>query len=83
MCGLIVLPILIFVVGQQIFGSYAGAGFRGFFGDLASKLVAGQFYAWLLVLSPYIAWQTLRLMLLGWRLTAAPARQRAATAGKP
>ena len=81
-CGFVLLPIAIFIVGQKVFGSYAGAGFGDFFGGLSGRLFAGEFYTWLLVLSPYIAWQTLRLMALGWRLTAAPGKRHPATTGK-
>ena len=73
--GIVLLPILIFVVGRQVFGGYGGSGFGAFFGDLSSRLRGGEFYAWFLVLSPYLAWQTLRLVRIGWRL-AAPSQRR-------
>ncbi len=67
--GLVLMPIAIFVVGQKVFGAYAGHGYGDFFGTLSSKLRAFDGVAWFLVLSPYLAWQCLRLMALGWRLT--------------
>lgn len=65
--GFTVLPVVVFLVGQAIFGSYGGEGFAGFFGELWNKLTTGEFYAWFLVLSPYLALQTLRLAIVGWR----------------
>lgn len=65
--GFTVLPVVIFLVGQAIFGSYGGGGFAGFFGELWRKVTNGEFYAWFLVLSPYLAILTLRLAILGWR----------------
>jgi hypothetical protein len=67
--GLVVMPIAIYMVGQNIFGNYGGHGYGHFFGELSGRLRSGDGVAWFLVLSPYLGWQTLRLMLLGWRLT--------------
>lgn len=68
--GLALLPIGIYVVGQQVFGSYGGHGYADFFGELTRKLLDFDVYAWFLVLSPYLFWQTLRLMRAGWRAAA-------------
>ncbi len=65
--GLIVLPIAIWFVGKSVFGAYGGAGYADFFGVLSAKLRNGDVVAWFLVLSPYLVWQCLRLMALGWR----------------
>jgi hypothetical protein len=70
--GLVILPITIFLVGQQIFGEYGGAGFSGFFNSLASKLRDGNWVAWLLVLAPYLAWQSIRLTRFLWRAAGRP-----------
>tara|TARA_R110000782_G_scaffold58236_22_gene121891 strand:- start:615 stop:920 length:306 start_codon:yes stop_codon:yes gene_type:complete len=65
--GLVVLPILIYQVGQSIFGTYGGAGFGDFFDALSGKIRNGDLAAWFLILSPYLGWQILRLFMLGWR----------------
>ena len=70
--GLIVLPIAVYLVGQAIFGDYGGRGFGQFYMDLSSRLRSGDKAALFLVFSPYLGWQTLRLMGLGWRLTRRP-----------
>jgi hypothetical protein len=67
--GLVILPIGIYLVGGEVFGSYAGAGFGDFFGALSGKIRSGEAVAWFLVLSPYIGVQIIRLTMLGWRLS--------------
>ena len=66
--GMVLLPIAVFVVGQAIFGDYGGGGYGRFFADLSGRIRAGDVTAWFLVLSPYLGWQTLRLVALGWRI---------------
>lgn len=68
--GLVVLPVAIYAVGQGIFGEYGGRGYSQFFGELSGRIRSGDGVAWLLVSSPYLGWQTLRLMLFGWRVTS-------------
>jgi hypothetical protein len=63
------MPIVIYQVGQTVFGTYGGVGFADFFGTLNVKIRDGDSVAWFLVLSPYLGWQCLRLMAFGWRLT--------------
>lgn len=70
--GLIVLPVTIYFVGQNIFGEYGGQGYGEFFANLSGRIRSGDGVAWFLVLSPYLGWQTLRLMLLCWRLASGP-----------
>ena len=65
--GLVLLPVAIYLVGGKVFGAYEGNGFGGFFGALSSRIRDGEPVAWFLVLSPYLAWQFLRLTLLAWR----------------
>jgi len=67
--GLVVVPIIIYKVGQSVFGSYGGDGFAEFFATLSGKVRGGDAVAWFLILSPYLGWQCLRLMTLFWRLT--------------
>ena len=68
--GLVLLPILIWFVGKAVFGAYGGAGFAEFYGTLSGKIRSGDLVAWFLVLSPWLAWQVVRLALLGWRVAA-------------
>ena len=67
--GLAVLPIAVYLVGQAIFGEYGGRGFGQFYLDLSRRIRSGDGAAIFLVFSPYLGWQTLRLIGLGWRLT--------------
>ena len=66
--GVIFMPSAAYVVGGLVFGDYAGDGFAGFFSAIGAKLLAGQGVAWLLVASPYLIVQCLRLTAHGWRL---------------
>lgn len=67
--GLAILPVAIWFVGDAVFGTYGGSGYSEFFGDLSSKIREGDLVAWFLVLSPWLVWQCIRLMALGWRAT--------------
>ena len=69
--GLVLLPIGVYLVGDQVFGSYGGHGFSGFFGTISSKIRDADRVAWFLVLSPYLGWQTIRLTALLWRIIGA------------
>lgn len=65
--GFVLLPMAIWFVGKAVFGAYGGTGYSDFFGNLSGKIRGGDLVAWFLVLSPYLVWQCLRLMALGWR----------------
>lgn len=65
--GLVLLPIAIYWLGPRVLGEFGGHGFSDFYGSLAARLRAGEFAAWFLVYSPYLAIQVLRLTRLGWR----------------
>lgn len=67
--GLVLMPIIIYNVGNAVFGAYAGVGYSDFFGTLSAKVRAGDGVAWFLVLSPYLGWQIVRLLALAWRRT--------------
>jgi hypothetical protein len=67
--GLVVVPIIIYKVGQSVFGTYGGVGFADFFATLSGNIRGGDTVAWFLILSPYLGWQCLRLTALFWRLT--------------
>lgn len=70
--GFVLMPIAIYLVGEEVFGDYSGYGYADFFGTLSAKIRTGEPVAWFLVLSPYLAWQTLRLTLFGWRCASKP-----------
>ncbi len=65
--GLVLLPGAVYVVGQAIFGDYGGGSYGHFFSELSGRIRAADPAAWFLALSPYLGWQTLRLIVLGWR----------------
>lgn len=68
--GLAILPLAIWFVGNAVFGTYGGSGYSEFFGVLVSKIREGDVVSWFLVLSPWLVWQCIRLMALGWRATS-------------
>ena len=68
--GLVLLPVAIWFVGKAVFGAYGGAGYAEFYGTLSGKIRSGDLVAWFLVLSPWLAWQILRLLARGWRATS-------------
>ena len=65
--GLVVLPVLVYLVGNIVFGAYDGSGFSAFYGALHSDFRAGEPVVWFLMLSPYIGWQILRFTVWGFR----------------
>ncbi len=67
--GLVIMPILIYFVGQSVFGTYGGVGYGDFFGTLSDKVRNGDIVVWFLILSPYLGWQCLRLMMFAWRIS--------------
>lgn len=67
--GLVVMPIIIYYVGQSVFGVYGGVNYGDFYGTLSGKIRSGDYVAWFLILSPYLGWQTLRLTAFGWRIS--------------
>lgn len=63
--GLLALPAMVFIVGQELLGEYRpGAGMGAFYADLYRHLGAMEAFAWLLVLGPYLGVQLLRLLWL-------------------
>lgn len=60
--GALLLPYAIYFVGQPIFGEYEGEGGPvGLEVEIWMALVRGEWAAWLLVFSPYLVIQLLRL----------------------
>ena len=45
--GLVLMPIVIYLVGQSVFGAYGGQGYTDFFGNLSEKIRAGGCEAYL------------------------------------
>jgi len=72
--GFVIMPIAIYWVGQDVLGEFGGHGYADFFGSLSAKIRSGDHVAWFFVLSPYLAWQTLRLTLFAWRATGKDSR---------
>lgn len=65
--GFVLLPIAVWLVGNEIFGEYGGAGYGDFFGTLSAKIRGGDPAAWFLILSPYLAVLGVRMGFWGWR----------------
>jgi hypothetical protein len=67
--GLLLLPLAIYWVGQQVVGEYApGADALNLASELWLALWRGNFAAWTLVLSPLLVVQLLRLARWIWRV---------------
>ncbi len=62
--GLVLLPLLVYLVGQLVVGPYEGGrGIMGFVGSIYAGLLRGEVSAWLLVASPALltaCWAGLR-----------------------
>lgn len=61
--GLAVLPVLVYFVGEAVFGEYGGSGLPGFYVRLHEDLRIGEPAAVFLLFSPVILWLLLRLTL--------------------
>lgn len=60
--GLIALPALVYVVGQRVVGEYS-EGMAGLYAAVGDALIAGNFFAWILILSPYLCVLLIRCIL--------------------
>jgi len=58
--GMLALPIAIYLVGNQVFGDYGGAGFQDFYGEIHAAIRSGDAVVWFLILSPYLVCQIVR-----------------------
>ncbi|HEY5623263.1 MAG TPA: hypothetical protein VIV14_05845 [Gammaproteobacteria bacterium] len=66
--GFFALPAIVYSVGIRIVGDYgAEGGVDTLMSHVRSDLAAGNIFAWLLVLSPYVIVQLLRLARYLWR----------------
>jgi len=64
--GFVLVPIAIYWVGQNVLGEYGGQGYSDFFATLSAKIRGGELVSWFFILSPYLAWQLLRLTVFAW-----------------
>lgn len=64
--GMFLLPLAIYYTGQTLLGPYSdeGHGIGRLYGDIFGDLADGFLPAWLLVLSPWLGVQILRLTLI-------------------
>ena len=65
--GLLLLPSVIYLVGNFVFGEYGGSGLIGFYGTLLGSVAIAEPVVVFLVLSPYLVWQLARLTMWGFR----------------
>ncbi|MBM4197186.1 MAG: hypothetical protein FJ197_08845 [Gammaproteobacteria bacterium] len=65
--GLLVVPVLAYIVGGQVFGNYSGSrGLASYLGSLYADAAAGKLLALALLLSPLLvalAWSLRRTLL--------------------
>jgi len=66
--GLTALPVLVYWVGMRVVGEYyPESGLSDFIWHIWSDLATGSVLAWILIVSPYLIIQLLRLALIFWR----------------
>jgi hypothetical protein len=65
--GLLLLPPAIFWVGREVAGDYAGGGALALSDQIWADFMQLEPAAWLLVLSPYVLLQLVRLIGRTWR----------------
>ncbi len=66
--GLTALPVVVYWVGMRVVGEYyPESGLADFVWHIWSDLATGSVLAWILIVSPYLIIQLLRLALLFWR----------------
>lgn len=68
--GIVVLPVCVYLVGTVMFGPYEGGSLISFFGALQREVRHGQLAVVFLVLSPWILWQLVRLIVWAFRRLA-------------
>ncbi len=60
--GLLPLPVIVYWIGTQVVGPYeVESGLWALVGNVWGDLTSGNPFAWILVLSPYLIIQLLRL----------------------
>lgn len=75
--GVLLLPLAIYFTGQALLGPYSadGHGPLRLYADILGDLVDGALPAWILVLSPWLGVQALRLALIPLRRKTGPGRE--------
>jgi hypothetical protein len=63
LCGIVILPLAIFLVGSRTLGTYAGGDLRGFMTNFFTGLGQGTFAFWTVALGPYVLTVLLRVLL--------------------
>jgi hypothetical protein len=63
LCGIAILPVVIFWAGSRTLGTYAGGDLRGFMTHFFAGLGEGSFAFWAVALGPYVVTVLLRLIL--------------------
>ncbi|MBT8083648.1 MAG: hypothetical protein HKP32_05090 [Woeseia sp.] len=74
LCGLLLVPLAIFLVGSSIFGGYAGGNFLDFLTAYLRRLAAADLATWFLLFAPYLIWQSLRATVAAFRWRKRPAK---------
>lgn len=72
--GFVIVPIAIYWIGPRVLGDFGGYGYSDFFGGLSARIRGGDLVAWIFVLSPYLAWQILRVTLYAFRASSGEKR---------
>ena len=67
--GLLVLPFVVYLVGQRVLGEYDGDGALALAESIWRDLLSFRLAAWVLVLSPYLTIQLARGVRRIWRRT--------------
>jgi len=62
LCGVVLLPPLIFLVGSRTLGAYAGGDIRGFMENFFKGLAQGAVAFWAVAVGPYVLTVLLRLL---------------------
>lgn len=70
LAGLLLLPLAIAAVGEAMIGPYEGGGALALAEQLWLDALALRPAAWILILSPYVLAQLVRLVWLVWRRPA-------------
>ena len=67
-CGLLPLPVVVYWVGSRVVGEYsAESGLWGLIWNVWTDFATGSVLAWILVVSPYLLIQLLRVSRALWR----------------
>ena len=65
--GLIVMPLVIYLIGARTLGPYEGGGLGSFLAVLYGDFFHLRWGAWALLIGPYLVTLLIRWLLLPWR----------------